>query len=171
MSPVKNADAKKHQKNRAEKQSILDKVDLALEGEVQLQELRMQALVWTAKVLVGQELPESHRHYRTTLFFNEQPYIDQIAAIQRDLEAGLFKGEPVAEKNAKKQIQRIEDDMQKKRDLCETIEFTSTVLELKYGTAGTSLKVQIADTTVEHLNAKKALINKHYRIRLEPVSI
>lgn len=156
--------------NKKPQKGLLDDVELAIESELILHELRLRGHWWSMKITVGNTLPETHRHYKMLLSFNEKPLRDQIESIERDLKNGLFADDAVSSANAKKSIKKIEKEIDEKRALCEDIDMAGTVLEIKYVDAGTQLVLQIPDTIIESLNRQKGRL-KIYKIRLEPMSI
>lgn len=153
----------------AKKQTILDKVELALEAKFETVEMKLRGFIWTIKLKVNTSLPEAHRNYKVTMFLDPEPYTSQIDKIQRNLDAGLFKGEKKSETEAQKKISEIEESLELREEECPDINFAATLTELKYTPGGTTIVAGILDEAVETINKKKVDL-REYKIRLNPTA-
>lgn len=160
----------KPKKEEAAKTPILDNTDLGIESGFSLQELRLKANMWTMKLIVHSALPETYRHYDMLMTLDEQADLDRITKIESDLEAGLFKDDAVEARNAEKSIDRINEELRKKRDLCKPIGCVVTLLEVKYVDAGTQVVFIIEDSIVTTIDKMKLRL-KQYKVRLDPRSV
>lgn len=169
--PMKKEKVAKKKTPTVAKKGLLDDVELSTQSELVLHTVTLKGLFWQAKLTVKAQLPETHRHYKISLFFNEKPAHDAIDRVTNDLENGLFDEEPVSKKEADKQIKRINDQFEKDRELCEKIDFVGTVFAMKYTPEGTQVEIQIPDDAIEAINRQKTRLNKQYIVRLEPTSL
>lgn len=162
----------KEKKAKTTKKGLIDDAQTleeatTIESTLDLHEIKLKELSWYAKVTIAGRLEQTQRLYQAVLQLDEQPDLDKIAGIERDLADGLFKEDAVAGKNAKKQIERIEKTLDEKRALCERIEMLVQVFELKYTDKGTQMVVLIPDAAIEALNRQKGRL-KLYRVSLVP---
>lgn len=154
---------------KKEKKGLLGQptLDTSIEGKFSLHELKLKGHWWTSSMTVEQTLTETQQHYDVQLTYDESPHTTRIAALKRDLEAGLFAEDKVAQKNAEKSIEKIKAQMEKERDLCPDIGFFATVLEVKYVDAGTRFTLQVPDKVIEPINKNRTRLNL-YKAVLKP---
>lgn len=168
--------AKKVSKKKTE--GILDKVKLpdnTIRAGFSLYTLKLdKTLKWTMELLIAKILPKSYKSYSGKMVFNEQPYFDRMASVEkeiRDIEADaqLFRDMQSGEVEVKnKQLVMIQNEMADKKKECPEIEIYFEVEEIKYKNNQTLLKVGIPDTVIAQLNEKKFFFS-YYQVELKPV--
>ena len=142
--------------------------DLAIVAPIKLGGIQLKGLAWQMKLVVARSIDETFRDYKVELSLNEQPDLDRIELLKRELNDGLFKDDPRSAASTKKQIAGIEKELERKRNLCDTIEFNASVAEVKYTDGGTVFVLSFPDNTLEALNKQKGRLDRMYKVRLEP---
>ncbi len=137
--------------------------------------LQMDAkLCWLLDIDVAKVLPETFLQYKLDLVFNEQPYHDSIARLEKDIEdveneASLFDTHKASRvKGLRKQIASVNEDMADLKKLCQSITMPVQVTELKYKPGKTFVRMRLPDNKINELNDNKHKF-KHYQAELTPI--
>jgi len=155
---------------KTKKKGLLDeplRID-PIESTFFLESLAMKRLRWSAKFGIHSVLPKTYHTYKMILEFNEEPYLDRIHDLEKDLDESLFKNEKVSKKQVAKKIRDIRNQISRLRKDCVKIEFTATVEGLKYKDSSTDLTIRIPDDVIDPLNKQKVRLDL-YKINLVPI--
>lgn len=158
------------------KEKILDKVKInnTIRAKCILKLLMTEKLIWKLSLAIKTILPKNYHTYTATMIFDEEPFEQEIASIERDIKTiqednQLFKDAKQKDIDfLKDRIEGVVEDRDKKKAECPTIEFYATTESLKYDGAFTNIVFHIGDTIISELNLRKNWF-QYYRIELKPV--
>lgn len=147
---------KKTRKARGNRAELLDEKDLdkvgVIESRIEVEQITLKNKRWKAHLVIGTILPRSYHQYNIDLDLDEQPYLDRIADIEKDLNDSLFAEEKVSKKQSHEKINKIKKELEEMRKVCERIQFVAVVEEIKYRDGDTLLACRIPDDVIEPLN-------------------
>lgn len=157
---------------------ILDKIDNVLRVSFQLIEIKLSKdLVWTIKFLIQKRLPKTYLMYQVKMVFNEDPYLERINAVQREIQRtqsdqSLFPDMQASTiEDLKKQIDDIKYEMEDLKEQAKVIEYLSELLHVNWKKKYTTeITLRLPAGVINDINNCRELLPK-YAIELRSAEV
>ena len=159
-------------------EQVIDENPSAIDVNFDLIEATLKKGIRRMKFSIDTTLKRTNRYYRITLYFNEDPYKNKIAANKRLIteiksDVNLLDGVKGGDKDKKDKVKRLKDDnfdtleeMSRLKSECDEFEFTGEAEKVEYDKD--TLLLKIDRNTLSFLNDKAELF-RHYKILLQPI--
>ena len=141
----------------------------SIKTTIEIGEIKLKDLVWSAKLIIGTLLPKSYRQYSVSMYFNDEPNLKRIKELKKDFSNTLFSKDPKQKLEFDKKVDSLENEVKQLRKDLEKINFSCTVAELKYKDSNTVLTIRMPDDVIEAFNRQKTKLSL-YEISLEPLN-